>query len=299
MAYQRICRACKQTFTSLNSFKTHLTTSTDHNYCADCPDFKVFCTEDAIRAHCTAKGCSPIVAETLRGEAQTAGSPQEASFAASAGPRPRFNCDVCCATFGTKDALGEHRRSDQRHNWCMVCAKDFATPVALESHLSSKAHEQRDHGCPLCSQAFPTPSAMVHHIEEGCSGLTRKDVAMVVHSLKIQPSISTARGRGACKILPPVEIDKATEDAFNGTHYECALCNARFERLHSLNRHLTSGAHERKGFKCPGKKCGKKSRLASSMLQHIESGTCRITQLPEVEQYTRELTGQFSNYLKT
>ena len=162
-------------------------------------------------------------------------------------------------------------------------------------------HKARDLDCPLCQKSFALPSAIAHHIESGgChKSIDRHRVTAAVHSMGVTPMVSLAhriQGPSGSKASNKIVRYSASEQAFNGTSYECYLCHRGFRTLASLNTHLSSAAHDVDEFKCP--KCSVKFKLISSLIQHIETEVCGLARFKQVEDHTSALTAQFSRMLK-
>lgn len=168
-------------------------------------------------------------------------------------------------------------------------------------HSASRVHKTRDLDCPLCKKSFALPSAIAHHIESGgChKKIDRHRVTAAVHSMGVIPVISLShRLQGSSPSNAPRRIVhySASEQAFNGSSYECYVCHRTFRALGSLNTHLNSAAHDVDEFKCP--KCSSKFKLISSLIQHIETEVCGLARFQQVEDHTSALTAQFSRLLK-
>ena len=157
--------------------------------------------------------------------------------------------------------------------------------------------------CPLCSKAFKIPSVIALHIESGaCHNINRRQVTAAIHSLTITPTISNShRLHAATTTASPIKSRtiaqySATEQAFNGSAYECYFCHRTFRTLISLNAHLNSPSHDADEFMCP--KCKQTYKLISGLIQHIESEICGLARFEQVEDHTNALTAQFSRLLR-
>lgn len=146
---------------------------------------------------------------------------------------------------------------------------------------------------------FKSPSGLAQHVESNCRGLleNRHQVTSVVHALDIIPAISLCPAvEDVIAAVPRVLVTyQATENAFNGNGYECHICSKVFRTLSSLDKHLNSPAHDDKEFQCP--KCNMKFILTSGLVSHLESGSCGLSGIQDVEQRFGEVTDQFSHLL--
>lgn len=68
----------------------------------------------------------------------------------------------------------------------------------------------------------------------------------------------------------------ATKHAWNGSGFQCYLCNKTFNLLHGLNNYLKSPVHEQSMYRCPKASCGKEFKVLSGLVPHVESECCRV-----------------------
>ncbi|KIY64138.1 hypothetical protein CYLTODRAFT_402291 [Cylindrobasidium torrendii FP15055 ss-10] len=208
-------------------------------------------------------------------------------------------CSECRRLFFNPVFLQKHMSS--KHQWCFECARGFDKSIDLNQHKHSIAHKPRVMKCALCLRMFKEPSSIAHHIESGeCTpGLNRHQVTQTVQALEVKPSIliddsddeSDSDNASETGSISSV----ATEDAFNGTAYECPRCEQTFKTLYSLNLHLSSAAHDDNKFKCPD--CESKFTLLSGLIQHLESESCGAASIKKVEKEANLLTAQFAKLL--
>ncbi|KAF8904702.1 hypothetical protein CPB84DRAFT_1677157, partial [Gymnopilus junonius] len=205
-------------------------------------------------------------------------------------------CDGCERQFVDTTALNQHLAYASQHNWCFECSRDFKSESALQQHQSSLAHKGRDFKCPFCQGMFKSPSGIALHIESGCHKVNRHQITAAVHKMNIIPNISIKRITGP--VQPPTTLRTyiATEASFNGSSYDCYLCQRKFKTLLALNSHLNSPAHDDEEFKCP--KCKMEFKLISGFVQHLESQSCGLAKTTQIDSYFNDLTDQFSRLLK-
>jgi len=113
--------------------------------------------------------------------------------------------------------------------------------------------------------------------------------------MKVKPPISIER-RLRSSVSGAAVVNLATELSFNGKNYKCCLCKKACKTLVSLNAHLSSPAHDADEFKCP--RCKTKFKLISGLIQHIESGTCNLAKLKEINNFYEDLSDVFMKRLK-
>jgi len=263
----------------------HYRDKSDHAYCEECN--RLFVNSSALNQHLEN---SPIHQDSTDDES-------EHSDESDVDDEPAV-CHACERSFVNRLSLYQHLAASSKHNWCFVCSRDFSTNTALDQHSSSRVHKARDLNCPLCSKNFKLPSAIALHIESGgCHDIHRHQVTAVIHSLELVPTISIShRIQGSSDTASRTIASYATEQAFNGTAYECYLCHRAFRTLVSLNAHLNSPAHDDDEFKCP--KCKRRYKLISGLIQHIEAEVCGLARFEQVEDHTNALTAQFTRLLK-
>jgi len=87
----------------------------------------------------------------------------------------------------------------------------------------------------------------------------------------------------------------ATNQAWNGSDWECYICHREFATIHSLNQHLNSPVHKQKAYHCPNLKvrCGKEFATLAALFNHLESEVCGMMRFERVQQHmTNVLSGQ-------
>ncbi|KAF8156344.1 hypothetical protein BJ912DRAFT_1012556 [Pholiota molesta] len=209
-------------------------------------------------------------------------------------------CQDCNLWLKSAEAMDAHLQNKKKHAWCFTCSRDLGTSNGLLQHKDSVVHLARDHACPFCDAKFKCASSVAHHIESGTHKITRHHVTAAIHAMDIVPNITLNRITG-----PPTSTTAeaattyiATEASFNGRSYECAVpeCAQTFATLRALDLHLNSAAHDEDAFKCP--KCNVQFKVVSGFIQHLESRSCGLAKMPQIEGYFTDLTGQFSRLLR-
>lgn len=82
-----------------------------------------------------------------------------------------------------------------------------------------------------------------------------------------------------------------------GIPYACALCFKTFRDVVQLTAHMNSPVHDPDAFKCPNPKCGQQFALVSGLIQHLESGRCKLASGAEIFERFALMTAKFSKYL--
>ncbi|KAL4260924.1 Zinc Finger C2H2-type Transcription Regulator [Pleurotus pulmonarius] len=286
------CSVCDRQFRSFVALSDHCRSTAHGAWCMPCQRF--FVNDQSLSQHINA---SPKHAFDSDDSSEVYSSDDDETSSEEEDDEEPY-CQGCSRWFVNVMSLHAHLRDSPLHNWCFQCSRDFSTNTALNQHTQSLAHKDRDLQCPFCRVMFKSPSGVAFHVESGCHKINRHQVTAAVHALGIVPTISVNRRlQGSSNSFPTTLTTYiATEASFNGSKYDCYLCNRKFRTLSGLNAHLNSPAHDKDEFKCP--KCKREFKLISGLVQHIESGVCKVAQLKKVEAYYEDLTAAFTRALK-
>lgn len=82
---------------------------------------------------------------------------------------------------------------------------------------------------------------------------------------------------------------QATEQAFNGQHWECYLCHRRFNTIAGLNQHLNSSAHKQQIYHCPSYRCYKEFTALAGLFNHLESESCGYMRFERVQKKVQQV----------
>lgn len=105
-----------------------------------------------------------------------------------------------------------------------------------------------------------------------------------------QPSGALIAGTTAQRLYVP-------EDFTNlGIPYACPICFKTFRTVRSLTEHMNSPVHDPDAFMCP--KCDGRFGYVSALIQHLESGSCKLASHAEIFERFERLTASFSRLLK-
>ncbi|KAM6501678.1 hypothetical protein JOM56_001655 [Amanita muscaria] len=279
--------------------------------CASC--YKSFTTQQGIMSHCNAKRHRPgrltsYCYQCNRHFANNNGLEQHLQY--SQAHRIYYSCSTCNKTFNSESAVDQHRRDSPVHKQvvrrtprttCTICEKRFQTPGDLAQHNASSVHRYRNTSCFVCPSRFKTPSALAQHVESSCQQLpfNRHHITAAVQSLNIASKISLRSSiEGSLPVLRisrPLITYQALARSFNGRGYQCHICRKTFPALQSLQAHLNSPVHDVDEFKCP--KCNTRFKLVSGLVQHLESASCGLSNVRDVERRFAQLTSRFSRLL--
>ncbi|KAK6520524.1 hypothetical protein TWF506_000776 [Arthrobotrys conoides] len=239
-------------------------------------------------------------------------------------------CKKCDQEFVDRDGLEIHILRSNRHITCFVCVKEFRSESGLQFHTQQAHQTSAGGICPQCHENFNTQAGLLQHIEGNLcpGGLRRTDIYEVIEDHQQQtneelrnrsangtqqgtegstptksenPAIELVNSFSHFKILDQrsessarpegevIEVDAAWWDKVR-RHFKCPFrnCGKKFVHSEPFRQHLNSDAHSAKIFNCPG--CKKRFTSSSAMLQHIESGMCRIVQMPDYDRVKGGLT---------
>ncbi|KAK6345207.1 hypothetical protein TWF718_007134 [Orbilia javanica] len=239
-------------------------------------------------------------------------------------------CKKCDQEFDCRDDLEMHVLRSNRHITCFVCVKEFRSESGLQFHTQQAHQTSAGGICPQCHENFNTQAGLLQHIEGNLcpGGLRRSDIYEAVEDhqrqtneeLRDRSTNTTQRGterpaptkdenpavelvnsfshfkifdqRAAANARPEdqvIEIDMNWWDK-ERRHFKCPFrnCGKKYKRSDAFQQHLNSDAHIAKNFICPG--CKKRFPSSSAMLQHVESGMCRINQMSEYDRVKGGLT---------
>ncbi|KAI0114604.1 hypothetical protein F4776DRAFT_666750 [Hypoxylon sp. NC0597] len=192
-----------------------------------------------------------------------------------------YECAICDETWPTEELKTEHEID--YHYFCSECDRQFHDHNAIKMHLNSRIHRGLNIECPFCNKYYATATGLTHHLESGsCPSLpflNRDEVYKLVRAKDPNGLISK-------KLLgwngsPQYE---ATSAAWNGYAYECYLCHRQFNKLSSLNQHLSSPTHQQNLYHCPKRSgCGREFSSLAALMNHLESESCGYTKFENVQ----------------
>lgn len=157
--------------------------------------------------------------------------------------------------------------------------------------MRSSIHNDRDVMCPMrgCSMSFVSASAMMLHLDQGScvSGMDRNKVNQLAvkydrNSVITNPNRLLTAGSSSGSILTTTTYI-VSDRAYNGSAWECYLCNREFRRKVDLTKHLNSPRHQEKIYRCPRNDCQKEFPTLSGIMQHVESQSCEAYRFRAVQ----------------
>ncbi|CAG8978481.1 hypothetical protein HYALB_00005056 [Hymenoscyphus albidus] len=195
-----------------------------------------------------------------------------------------YDCEVCDRGFATEESLWQHQESASDHPFCAECRRMF--------HQHSKLHTQLQIPCPFCTCNYATASGLIIHLESGACASTVNRQRVNASIRRIDRTYRITKPQLGLRLGPyGVKRGQASEVAWNGKAYGCYLCPRGFATLFSLNRHLGSVAHEQDLYNCPKPTCGRKYKLLSGLIMHVESESCNVMPFSKVQRWARNGVG--------
>ncbi|XP_060075649.1 zinc finger protein 530-like [Ylistrum balloti] len=182
-----------------------------------------------------------------------------------------FSCDTCDKSFDTRYKWKRHvRRSHFEKNGettcepnlynCLLCNKVFRTNDSLESHIKRTHEKPMIYNCDLCERTFLRRDAMLNHKESHlgqtfqCSLCDRNystSMTLKSHMRKKHGKKDDRRSTGKilseiiCEFCHRAFCNKAslkehvrTRHSDNIQLFTCSLCQMKFTRRNSLQRHM-------------------------------------------------------------
>ncbi|KLU85573.1 hypothetical protein MAPG_04596 [Magnaporthiopsis poae ATCC 64411] len=195
-------------------------------------------------------------------------------------------CRWCSDKFDSPRDRLEHEILD--HAYCGDCDREFRNVNNARMHLHSRAHGADSIECPLCSKRYTAAAGVVSHLEAGgCPNarhLSRDALYRFVRSRDPHGIISKRLigWHGESQF-------EATDRTWNGYGYECYFCHREFNKLHSLNQHLSSPAHQQAYYHCPKSSCRSEFRTLASFVNHLESESCGYMRFSEVQNQAAQM----------
>ncbi|KAI5818545.1 hypothetical protein BZA77DRAFT_261318 [Pyronema omphalodes] len=186
-----------------------------------------------------------------------------------------FHCQECGDMYRTQDLLEMHMEEEHTEpQWeCDVCDRQFANENSLRMHMNSRIHRGASITCPWCKKTYTTATGLSHHLESGScrTGINRETIYQTIRQ-------RDPRGVFTHKLLEYPSTERfnqtvsATAKSWNGTAYECPLCDREYRTLVALNQHLNSSIHQQNLYHCP--RCNKQAKTLAALLNHFESESC-------------------------
>ncbi|XP_034028380.1 zinc finger protein OZF-like [Thalassophryne amazonica] len=160
-----------------------------------------------------------------------------------------FSCVDCGATFNSDRSLCRHRVCHKGAIYtCAVCGKSFTYRGYLTQHMLVHTEEKR-FTCNVCQRSFTWHNQLKSHQCGAPDPASESDP-----DRRLQPAW----------ILVPVSDNSSIP------LYSCTECGRRFDRKHSLSRHMRTHTGE-KPFSCPF--CSKRFTQVGHVTQHVRIHT--------------------------
>lgn len=150
--------------------------------------------------------------------------------------------------------------------------------------MNSRIHRGATVSCPLCGNNYTSANGLSHHLKTGscprAPQLNRDTILRIIRER--DPD-------GAITIKKLTWHDSttgtyfATDNAWNGSAWECYLCHRCFNTYHALNQHTNSPVHQDRVYHCPNVRCRKEFVSLAALFNHLESETCAFMRFENVQ----------------
>jgi len=201
-------------------------------------------------------------------------------------------CRLHNLDFMTEEEHHLHRTHSKDHYLCDICLIEFKSASGMALHKYQLHIGQATTLCPACGMRFKggNASLAMHFEANQCAGgVTREEMHARAEALQHgvmlpleEPLTGTPERPSAPKVNDPERSNDLgiTRDKlmgyWNNVHgkFVCP-CSAKFPRASSFWQHLSSMAHNaEKTSYCV--ECCKRFNSHSAMIQHFDSGHCRV-----------------------
>ncbi|KAK3689462.1 hypothetical protein B0T22DRAFT_461578 [Podospora appendiculata] len=202
------------------------------------------------------------------------------------GHQEEYKCKLCYDVFGDEEEREDHHVYN--HLYCSDCERHFQNPNNIKMHLNSRTHRSQNIKCLFCVNTFTTATGVTTHLESGgcpnAPGLNRDDVYRLIRGKDPNGTISKnlIGWHGS-------ETYEASDRTWNGSGYECYLCDRTFRQLAALNQHLKSPAHQQKLYHCPNRGCARDFKMLAALINHLESESCGFMRFDAVQRQMSDL----------
>jgi hypothetical protein len=225
---------------------------------------------------------------------------------------PKVPCETCNMKFHTQNSADQHMKQKAHYqHYCQSCEQRFNNANSLKmvryfnitpswmgiilivgKHLRSATHIGRHIPCPFCKVPYTTASGLSHHLETGscpnAPNLNRDKILQIIRQRDANGTITMKQIGWHQEVS--VEY-RATQQAYNGSAWQCYICHKTFKKVISLNAHLNSPTHKQKIYHCPNlnQKCGKEFVSLAALFGHLESESCGYMRFSNVQQKVDEV----------
>ncbi|DAA78039.1 TPA_exp: hypothetical protein A8136_5742 [Trichophyton benhamiae CBS 112371] len=204
-----------------------------------------------------------------------------------------YECDTCTNRYTSEAAVQKHMKDAGHYKYyCKACERKFENKNNLNMHLRSRVHVGKGIKCPFCKTGYATASGLTHHLERAaCPNAPYMNREIILRKVRE----CDPYGRVTLKQLEWHPEDNsnysATDQAFNGSSWQCYLCPSCFKSRHGLNQHLNSPVHKQKVYRCPNHRsqCGKEFVTLAALFHHLESESCSVVRFETVQKGVNDM----------
>ncbi|RSH86373.1 uncharacterized protein EHS24_004623 [Apiotrichum porosum] len=195
-----------------------------------------------------------------------------------------YPCRCGCGNWYLYESARNQHEIDNEY-YCAPCCRKFMNYNNIQQHLNSRLHRGQNVLCPFCKRGFTTATGLTHHLERNScpkADIGRDKLYNFIRNKDPEGVFSKKLiGYGG------TEQWTATDKAWNGSAWECYLCNRTFRTSRSLNQHLNSPIHQHALYHCP--KCHQDFTTLAAVINHFESESCGFTRFQRVQDSMADL----------
>ena len=223
-------------------------------------------------------------------------------------------CHLCPMTFKAPAAYAQHlesnskkhRQINRHHVTQAVQLLDVIPPITLQPSIEYQPSVKAESIVSSSSISPFTGAPSSPRTDMEGSWILLRDESTTSSPVVLASPASMASVRGTMDsptpsaIFSPLHGPKTyTVNDFTslGIPYACPICLKTFRTVHQLTGHMNSPVHDPDAFKCPKPDCGRQFALVSGLIQHLESGSCKLASAGEIFERFALLTARFSKYL--
>ncbi|KAJ4483858.1 hypothetical protein J3R30DRAFT_1842868 [Lentinula aciculospora] len=191
--YKTYCQSCDRKFKDSLSLFQHLAASSRHDWCFICS--RDFSSPNALAQHSSSPvhrardiRC-PLCKESFKMVSAIAQHIESGSCRSDINRHtvtqavrslnlvPAISINRRITGGSTSRTITSYSATERAYNGsayeCYLCHRTFNTLNALNTHLSSPAHDTKEFRCPKCRNEYSLISGLVHHIESEACGIAK------------------------------------------------------------------------------------------------------------------------------
>ncbi|KAF1846408.1 uncharacterized protein K460DRAFT_283469 [Cucurbitaria berberidis CBS 394.84] len=260
------CGVCSQKFTSKSALINHMKHTPDHqHYCNLCK--RVFKDRNGIKNHVENSLAHEIFCNLCLSAFKDLWGLRN-HFENNCHLGHEFACLTCLLAFESQAQLERHLQKAKEHTWCGTCCGYFRNQEERDAHWK-KTTKHKHCLQPGCDFDGPDAAALDRHLKrdhfqcEGCKLVLPSQTKLAQHSETCYFALFCSQCGKECAGKGQL--------ALHLEHcYFCNECGYHTQKEKDYQNHMTK--HAAGDIPCWG--CDAPMRTYSSLIGHLESGTC-------------------------